>query len=110
MRKDGIERPLGRERTNVDFINDVIIKGESSPVRIAPAKCPRVHNLGRSVNTGRLKGRGWVGSVLLSVEAINVACSGLHPCHETRVITAEPLLQWKQSITAAIRDLHRRRC
>jgi len=107
--EDSIKRSFGSKGADVNLIYDVIVKAQSSPLSIAPSKGPRVHNLGRSVNAGRLKQRGWVGPVLLSIEAIKVSRSRLHPFDDTSVVSAVPHLQTNQPLAAMVGRVHGRR-
>jgi hypothetical protein len=77
----------------MDFIDDVVLQGEPVPACILPSNCPRIPDLGRSVNACRLKRRGRVGPVLDLIEAINVLRSRSNPFGDPFVITAVRSLQ-----------------
>jgi hypothetical protein len=66
----------GRERTDVEFVQDQLAKGGAAPAGVGPSEAVRVHHLGRAVNALRLTARGRIGIRPLAVHAVAVALAG----------------------------------
>jgi hypothetical protein len=70
------ERALGRERADVQFVDDGAPRIEAAPVLVRPREGARVDDLGPAVDAVRLKAADGIGERIPAVEAVGVTVAG----------------------------------
>ncbi len=82
-RNDAVERPLRRERADVQLVEDQLVERDAAPAAVAPV-VPRRDHLGRPGDALGLERRCRVGQLVAAVQSVAVAAAGACPLGEAR--------------------------
>ena len=87
-RRRGVERPLGREGSDVELVENQLLPRAPPPSAVGPLEGLRIDHLARPVDVVRLKARGRVGHETLAVDAVAIPAAGTPVRH----LDADPAL------------------
>ena len=87
-RDDRLERPLARESSHVDLIEDKILAADSFPILIRPGKLIGKHNRRGAKEPVRLPERAGIGAARPSVQAVDVVLAFQDSLLDTAMIPA----------------------
>ena len=91
------ESSLGRERSHVQLIDDVVLDGKSEPMPVLPVES-RVDNFRRAVDSFGLITRDGIGQFLTGGETILVTCTGLDSVYDRLMVPGGFLLHADRAI------------
>src|SRR5258706_10685106 len=86
MTKHRVERSFSRESSDMQFIDDVVVDGQTEPVRIRPVELWR-NDFGWPVHAVGLISRDRIGNFLAVRKSIQIASPGRNALHDSLVVS-----------------------